>query len=229
MKYHIISTSKTGDGAIFTDCKEAKEYQKNYPGSVYKVSDGLPAKIPPVSGSAKQQPVAVPVKATKGFSSGAITVYTDGSALGNPGPGGYGVVIQIAGDTREFSQGYEHTTNNRMEMMAVITALENLKDHADAAITIHSDSQYTINGIIKGWAKGWRKKGWIKSDGKPALNPDFWAIMLDLVDLFSKLNFKWVKGHAGDTLNERADELANGAAAGNGGGGIMMIDGGYLV
>ncbi len=165
-----------------------------------------------------------PVKMPKG-PAGAITVYTDGSALNNPGPGGYGAIIQLNGETHEYSQGYKHTTNNRMEMMAVITALENLKDHAGDAITIHSDSQYTLNGITKGWAKNWRKKGWKKGDGKPALNPDLWGIMLDLVGQFPKLGFKWVKGHAGDPLNERADDLANGAASN---GGDMLVDEGYV-
>lgn len=220
MKYHTVSTSKSGHGAIFTNLKEAKKYQTKHPDSVYQVSDRLPAKIPPIGKTAIADPIKLPAGTP-----GVITVYTDGSALNNPGPGGYGAIIQINGDTHEYSQGYKHTTNNRMEMMAVITALENLINHAADAITIHSDSQYTINGITKGWAKNWRKKGWKKGDGKPALNPDLWGIMLDLVDQFSKLRFKWVKGHAGNLLNEQADVLANGAASG---GESMMVDEGYV-
>jgi ribonuclease HI len=219
MKYHVISTSErpAGYGAIFTNATEAKEYQKKHPGSVYQVFDRFPTEIPPIP---KTQGATIPRPST-----GGITVYTDGSALGNPGPGGYGVVIQTANDeTLEFSQGYQHTTNNRMEMMGVITALENLKSNPKAAITIHSDSQYVINGIIKGWAKGWRKRGWKKSDGKPALNPDLWDRMLDLVELFPKLTFKWVRGHAGDVLNERADSLATGASSQ---GGNKLVDKGY--
>jgi ribonuclease HI len=217
MKYHVISTSErpAGYGAIFTNATEAKEYQKKHPGSVYQVFDRFPTGIPPI-----------PTKtATKkaGPSAGGITVYTDGSALGNPGPGGYGVVIQVDGKTHEFSQGYQHTTNNRMEMMAVITALENLRDNPKATIKVHSDSQYVINGITKGWAKGWRKRSWKKSDGKPALNPDLWGLMLDLVDLFPKLTFKWVRGHAGNVLNERADTLATTAASP---GGNKLVDNG---
>lgn len=219
MKYHIISTSKSGGyGAIFTNAKEAKEYQNNHPESVYQVFDKIPAKIPPIG---KNKPISLP----KGPSD-SITVYTDGSALNNPGPGGWGLIIQLKdGEIQEYSQGYEHTTNNRMEMMAVITALKTLGDFRDDTITIHSDSQYTLNGITKGWAKGWRNKGWKKSDGKPALNPDLWAVMLDLVEKFSKLRFKWVRGHAGNALNERADELANGAASG---GEDMLVDEGYV-
>ncbi len=224
MKYHTISTSKTGHGAIFTNSKEAKAYQANHPGSVYQVFSAMPSKIPAIgkknAAAESEKVVSIP----KG-PSGSITVYTDGSALNNPGPGGYGVIIQSNGMTHEFSQGYKHTTNNRMEMMAVITALKNIEDH-DCPVTIHSDSQYTINGITKGWAKGWRKKGWKKSDGKPALNPDLWAVMLDLVEQFPKLSFKWVKGHAGNVLNERADVLANSAASQVGSG--MLVDEGYV-
>jgi ribonuclease HI len=209
MNYHIISTSKSGHGAIFTNAKEAKEYHVNHPGSVYQVFDRLPAKIPPIG------KIQEAVKLPKGPSSG-ITMFTDGSALNNPGPGGWGLIIQFTdGEIEEYSQGYNLTTNNRMEMMAVIEALETLKDFKDDVITIHSDSQYVINGITKGWAKSWRSKGWKKGDGKPAKNPDLWKQMLDLVDQFPKLSFKWVKGHAGNPMNERADELANGAARGD--------------
>ncbi len=221
MKYHIISTSKSGHGAVFTNAKEAKEYQTNHPGSVYQVFDRLPAKISPIG----KETAAEPVKLPKGPSD-SITVYTDGSALNNPGPGGWGLIIQLMdGEVEEYSQGYAHTTNNRMEMMAVINALETLEDFKEDAITIHSDSQYVINGITKGWAKNWRSKGWKKGDGKPALNPDLWGIMLDLVEKFTKLSFKWVKGHAGNAFNERADELANGAASH---GEDMLVDEGYV-
>ena len=221
MKYYVISTSKSGHGAVFTNAKEAKEYQKNHEGSAYQVFDTMPPKIPPI-GETQEKPEATSKKSL----SGEIVVYTDGSALGNPGPGGYGVVIIFgSGEIEEYSQGYKHTTNNRMEMMAVMTALETLKDFKNAPITIHSDSQYTLNGITKGWAIGWRKRGWKKADGKPALNSDLWAAMLDLLDHFSKLKFQWVRGHAGNALNERADDLANGAAQD----GIdMRIDEGYV-
>jgi ribonuclease HI len=219
MNYHIISTSKSGHGAIFTNAKDAKEYQTNHPGSVYQVLDKMPSKIPPI-GKTQQETVSLP----KGKSD-SITVYTDGSALNNPGPGGWGFVVLGADEIEEYSQGYKHTTNNRMEMMAVINALESLVVLKNDAIMIHSDSQYVINGITKGWAKGWKKKGWKKGDGKPALNPDLWGIMLDLVEEFPKLSFKWVKGHAGNAFNERADELANGAASH----GIdMLVDEGYV-
>ena len=222
MNYHTISTSKSGGyGAIFTNAKEAKEYKTNHPESAYQVFDRMPAKIPPI-GKTQEKTMKLP----QGPSDGSIIVYTDGSALNNPGPGGWGLIIQLKDDEiEEYSQGYEHTTNNRMEMMAVINALETLVAFKDEAITIHSDSQYVITGITKGWAKNWRRKDWKKGDGKPALNPDLWGIMLDLVDKFDKLGFQWVKGHAGNPLNERADDLANGAASQ---GGDMMIDEGYV-
>ncbi len=205
MKFHVISTSRTGHGAVFTNLKDAKGYQKERPGSTYSVFNRMPAKIPPIK-TAEKKPGQMTVN-----ESSSITIYTDGSALGNPGPGGYGVVMLIDGANLELSEGYRHTTNNRMEMMAVISALETLED-TDRPIKIHSDSKYTLDGITKGWARNWRKKGWKKGDGKPAKNPDLWERMLNLVDRFQDLSFQWVKGHAGDPLNERADELANGAA-----------------
>lgn len=207
MKYHIISTSKTGHGAIFTNLKAAEKYQKEHPGSSYFVSERIPARIPPIKKTGEKS--ALP-DVNKTVSKG-VTIYTDGSALGNPGPGGYGVVMIIDGNISEASQGYRHTTNNRMEMMAVITALNCLEDHK-RPVKIYSDSQYTLNGITKGWARNWQKKGWKKSDGKPAKNIDLWKQILDLVDQFQDLTFEWVRGHAGDPMNERADELANNAA-----------------
>lgn len=155
-----------------------------------------------------------------------IIVYTDGSSLNNPGPGGYGIVIQIKDNIYEFSQGYKLTTNNRMEMMAVIVALEKLQKHKHMfqEIIIYSDSKYIINGIVNGWAKGWQKRNWKKADGKIALNPDLWKQLLMIVDTFPRLNFQWVKGHAGNPLNERADKLASKAAACQNG---SIVDKGY--
>ena len=208
MKYHIVSTSRTGHGAIFTNLKEAGDYIKAHPGSTYSVFDQIPGQIPPV------KIIADKTRAEPKSNSSKIIIFTDGSALGNPGPGGYGVVMIKHGNTLELSQGYKYTTNNRMEMMAVITALEEIEP-TDQPIKIFSDSQYTINGITKGWAKNWRKKGWKKSNNKPALNIDLWSRLLDLLERFPGVSFHWVKGHAGDPLNERADALATGAAREN--------------
>ena len=142
-----------------------------------------------------------------------ITIYTDGGCINNPGPGGYGAVI-INGETaQEISGGYRYTTNNRMELMACIVALSSLKK--PASVTLHSDSKYVVDGITKGWAKGWRANNWIKpSNKKPALNPDLWDQLLKLCEKHD-VEFKWVKGHAGIEFNERCDVLATEAAQKN--------------
>ena len=139
-----------------------------------------------------------------------VTVFTDGSSRGNPGPGGYGSVLLYtdpAGEvhTLELSQGYRTTTNNRMELMGVISGLEALK--ASCAVTLTTDSRYVVDSVTKGWVYGWKKKGWIKSDKKPALNVDLWERLLPLLEKH-KVEFVWVKGHAGHPENERCDRLA---------------------
>ena len=131
-----------------------------------------------------------------------INIYTDGSSRGNPGPGGYGIVMLYKGQRKELSQGYRLTTNNRMELMAVIKALEALKnDKID--ITIYSDSKYVVESIEKGWIWNWEKKNF-----KKKLNSDLWKTFIPLYKKF-KIKFKWVKGHSGNIENERCDELAN--------------------
>jgi ribonuclease HI len=135
-----------------------------------------------------------------------VTIYTDGGARYNPGPGGYGIVQIYNGERKELSGGYRLTTNNRMELMGCIVALREL-EYRDKPVTLYSDSSYVVNGIVKGWAKSWRKRGWIKSDKKPAVNPDLWAQLLDLVEDLN-ITFKWVKGHAGHPMNESCDELS---------------------
>ena len=167
----------------------------------------------------------IPAKKSSEVPTDDIHIYTDGSAIGNPGPGGYGVLLIMDGETTEFSQGFKHTTNNRMEMLAVITALEKITEsNRKRKVFVHSDSQYTINGITKGWAKSWKKRGWKKSDGKPVLNPDLWKRMLFITEQYLALTFKWVKGHAGHPLNERVDELANRTARNTVG---LLVDEGY--
>jgi len=150
----------------------------------------------------------------------AVTLYTDGSCLGNPGPGGYGAVL-IAGEYagrdarnyRELSQGYKRTTNNRMEMMAVIVALEALTEPCN--VELWTDSQYVKNAFTKNWIGGWQKNGWLTSAKKPVKNKDLWLKMLPLIKRH-QVNFHWVKGHSGHTFNERCDELARTAASGPG-------------
>ena len=141
-----------------------------------------------------------------------IVIYTDGSSLGNPGPGGYGVVIPSDSGDREMSGGFRRTTNNRMELLACIVGLEQFR--STTAVALYSDSRYVVDGITKGWAKNWRRNGWRKSNGSPALNPDLWERLLALCERHD-VRFVWVKGHAGNPGNERCDQLATQAAAGS--------------
>ena len=134
-----------------------------------------------------------------------VYIFSDGACSGNPGPGGYGVILRYGGKEKELSGGEAHTTNNRMELMGVITGLEALK--YPCKVIIQTDSKYVVDGIEKGWAKSWRKRGWVKSDKKPALNPDLWGRLLDLLDIH-EVTFTWIKGHAGHEENERCDRLA---------------------
>lgn len=140
-----------------------------------------------------------------------VTIYTDGACIGNPGPGGYGAVLLHEGNRQELSGGYRRTTNNRMEIMAVLAGLRSLKE--PCRVTVFSDSRYVVDAMSKGWAESWRDKGWRKRDKTPALNPDLWEEMLDLSERH-QVEFRWVKGHAGDPENERCDELAVAAASG---------------
>ena len=134
-----------------------------------------------------------------------VTIYTDGACSGNPGPGGWGAVLRYQGNEKELSGGEAMTTNNRMELTAVIRALEALKE--PCIVELWSDSKYVVDGLEKGWAKSWRKKGWIKADKKPALNPDLWARLLELSEKH-ELHCHWVKGHADNEYNKRCDALA---------------------
>ncbi|MDE7229779.1 MAG: ribonuclease HI [Oscillospiraceae bacterium] len=134
-----------------------------------------------------------------------VEIFTDGACSGNPGPGGWGAILRCQGKEKELSGGEGHTTNNRMELMGVISALEALKYPCEVRLT--TDSKYVVDGVTKGWAAGWKKRGWKKADGKPALNPDLWGRLLDLLDVH-KVEFCWIKGHAGHTENERCDRLA---------------------
>ena len=134
-----------------------------------------------------------------------VTLYTDGACSGNPGPGGWGAILEYMGHEKELSGGEQNTTNNRMELTAVIKALQALKE--PCTVELYSDSKYVLDALQKGWAVSWRKKGWIKSDKKPALNPDLWETLLNLVEQHD-VRYHWVKGHASNPKNNRCDELA---------------------
>lgn len=148
-----------------------------------------------------------------------VVIYTDGACLGNPGPGGYGVVLLHDKHRKEFSRGYRLTTNNRMEILACIVGLQALKD--SCAVTLYSDSQYVVNTMTKGWARRWKQNNW-KRKNENVPNADLWEKMLELYDRH-KIRFNWVRGHAGNKENERCDQLAREAALGF----EMAIDAGY--
>jgi len=133
-----------------------------------------------------------------------VIVHTDGACSGNPGPGGWGAILQSGGKTRELKGGELATTNNRMELMAAIQALEALT--RDCKVELHTDSTYVMKGISE-WIHNWKRRGWLTADKKPVKNDDLWK-RLDTARLRHEVAWRWVKGHAGHELNERADQLA---------------------
>ena len=154
-----------------------------------------------------------------------VTLYSDGSSRGNPGPGGYGTVLHYSDPSGrlhvlELSQGYRRTTNNRMELMGVIAGLEALKRPCEVRVV--TDSQYVVNAMAKGWLKGWVRNGWKTSSKAPVKNVDLWTRLMDACDPHT-VRFDWVKGHAGHPENERCDSLATAAADG----GSLMDDTGF--
>jgi len=185
----------------FPTLKEAEDFLKNA------------SKIKPHS-QIKPKPSGKDTKRSKSIrkspsKSDGIIIYTDGGCINNPGPGGYGVVIINGNQRKELSGGFRLTTNNRMELTACIEALRHFK--RSSKVTLHSDSKYVVDGIIKGWAKRWRSNGWMRTKSEPAINPDLWEQLLDLCEMHN-VEFVWVKGHAGNPENERCDRLANQAA-----------------
>lgn len=150
-----------------------------------------------------------------------VIIYTDGGARGNPGPGGFGAILTFGKYHKELNGAFQHTTNNRMELMAAISALEMLTEACE--VSLHSDSKYVIDALTKNWLQGWKKRGWVKSDRKPVLNKDLWQ-RLDAAAAIHSMTWKWVKGHAGNPLNERCDELVHEAIDA----GDLKVDQGYL-
>lgn len=134
-----------------------------------------------------------------------VKIYTDGACSGNPGPGGWGAVLLYGEHEKQISGGERETTNNRMELTAVIEALSLLK--RPCKVTLTTDSKYVADSVTKGWVYGWKKRGWKKSDGKPAINVDLWQRLLPLLQTH-EVEFVWIKGHAGHKYNEICDKLA---------------------
>lgn len=228
-KFYAVASGFTP--GIYDSWPLAQAQVKGYSGAVYKgfasrkeAEEWLkkPSYRP---GSPVQKKLSASKESTSASPSlqtGEVTIYTDGGAINNPGPGGYGIVQIYNKERKELSGGFGLTTNNRMELTACIVALREL-EYRDKTVTVYSDSSYVVNGINKGWAKNWRKNGWVKSDKKPAINQDLWAELLDLTEEL-RVTFKWVKGHAGNPLNERCDELAVSSARQDG----LPQDEGYL-
>ncbi len=221
-KYYAIAKGRKP--GIYENWPEAQTQVMGFAGAIYKgFASRQEAEVwlkNPSYGSSSGKKT---VRKTKAASSHAshhntapkedeITIYSDGGARYNPGPGGYGVVIIADGQRLELSAGFRHTTNNRMELMGCIVGLREL-GQCEQPITIYTDSSYVVNGISKGWAKSWRQRGWRKADKQPAINPDLWSELLELTE-GRTVNFRWVKGHAGHPLNERCDELAVAASRG---------------
>lgn len=138
-----------------------------------------------------------------------VKVFTDGSCLGNPGPGGYAAILDYKGHRKELWRGFRRTTNNRMELLAVVESLSALKEPCD--VTLFSDSEYVVRAMNEGWPYAWRQRGWRRSKNKLATNTDLWTKLLSLCDKHD-VRFEWVKGHAGHPENERCDRLAVAAA-----------------
>lgn len=213
-KYYAIAAGRKP--GIYDNWPTAQAQVLGFPGAKYK---GFPSRAAaeawlknPLYSPAAAKTIGPARPASTGTSprTGEVTIYTDGGARYNPGPGGYGIIQIYNGERQERSGGYQLTTNNRMELMGCIVALRELEPR-DKPVILYSDSSYVVNGIVKGWAKNWRKRNWIKADKKPAVNSDLWAELLDLVAALD-ITFKWVKGHAGNPMNERCDELAVAAA-----------------
>ncbi len=138
-----------------------------------------------------------------------VSIYIDGACSGNPGPGGYGIVIEYNGTKVEKSGGFNNTTNNRMEIMAAIVALESLTEKC--SVIVFSDSQYLVNAVMKGWVQRWKANGWMRNRKEEALNPDLWERMLRICGRH-EVEFKWIRGHEGHEENERCDQLARKAS-----------------
>ena len=134
-----------------------------------------------------------------------VTIYTDGACSGNPGPGGWGAILEWNGVEKELSGGEAQTTNHRMELTGVIRALSALKEPCE--VDLYTDSKYVLDALTKGWAKSWRARGWVKADKKPALNPDLWQTLLELTERHT-MHYHWVKGHADNPKNNRCDQMA---------------------
>jgi len=224
-KYYAVAVGKVrGIFGEWFGPQGAEQQVRGYPGAVYKGFETLAeardflenprGRKSATRAAGKGLPFtskpAAAARPTDRPNAGQIIIYTDGGALNNPGPGGYGAVIANGDDIKELSGGFRLTTNNRMELMACIIALQSIKK--PSAIRLFSDSRYVVNGITKGWAAKWKANGWMRTKNEPAVNPDLWEQLLALCEIHT-VEFCWIKGHAGIPANERCDALAVAAAS----------------
>jgi ribonuclease HI len=215
VKKKIYAVAKGRQCGIFTDWPSAEAQVKGYAGAGFRSFMSREEaerwlQDPVYEKKVRSEGRPTETQKRPGQRQDAITVYTDGGCLGNPGPGGYGIIIEAYGEQQEISGGYRVTTNNRMEMIAAVFALEKLRQCA-VPIDLFSDSSYLVNGITRGWAEKWRSSGWRKADGGAVKNVDLWQRLLALVEVLD-VCFHWVRGHAGSAGNERCDKLAVAAA-----------------
>ncbi len=212
-KFYAVASGKTP--GIYTDWPSCASQVKGVAGAIYKsFSTEAEAraflKNPVYSSRQKKSRFPSAGRVLPPPAEGAIIIHTDGGSINNPGPGGYGVVVDFGDVRREFSGGFRLTTNNRMELTAAIVALGAVAA-VDRPVCLYSDSSYLVNGMARGWAQGWRRRGWTKSSGEPVANADLWKQLLELTAAV-EVEFRWVKGHAGNPDNERCDQLAAAAA-----------------
>ena len=220
--YLIIKGHKSGLYTTWFGAKGAAEQVQGFNNAIYKGfytkeealkwlgkfrDETLQKYAPDLLDLVKELPDSRSIESNKNLlAQGKILIYTDGGANPNPGPGGYGVVIRDGESKKELSGGFRLTTNNRMELLACIKALESLKEKS--GVILFSDSQYVVNAIEKGWAKKWRAKNWKTTKGELRTNYDLWENLLSVCEKHAVV-FRWVEGHAGNMDNERCDRLAS--------------------
>lgn len=206
-KNRFYAVKKGIKPGIYTTWDECSTQVQGFPGAQYKGFSSLNDAEEYLGVSKpKVQEEAIELETRDGLKK--VILYTDGSAIGNPGPGGYGVVLIHGKHRKELSGGFRLTTNNRMEIMACIAGLQTLKTRC--SVTLYTDSQYVVNSMTKGWAERWQIFGWQKG-GQEVPNADLWEQLLDLCDRH-EVTFAWVRGHSGNRENERCDQLARRAA-----------------
>ena len=220
-RYHAVKVGR--EPGIYLTWAECQEQVTGFPGAAFKGFQTL-TEAQSFLGDSAATPKSAAAEASAAVpdsegSPDRVVVYTDGACTGNPGPGGYGVVLKNGGKRTELSGGFARTTNNRMELTACIVALQALP--AGCCATLHSDSRYVASAMTKGWVTGWRSRGWRRQEG-PLANADLWQQLVALCDT-REVAFEWVPGHAGNRENERCDELAVEAAVGE----DLPLDEGY--